>query len=127
MHTRTLSVCVRACVRACVCAVLCMLHLHILKFHVFVSLHHLIMRFHPHLLVQDQYMFIHDALADYITCGDTSILAQELSITMAEMCQIDKQTKKNRFIQQFEVGTYVQTRLSTIMYAPIFMHTLLPQ
>ena len=98
---------------ACVCCTVYVESPHPRIIHVFGSLHHLIMRFHPHLLVQDQYMFIHDALADYITCGDTSILVQELSITMAEMCQVDKQTKKNRFIQQFEVGTYVHAHTYT--------------
>ena len=63
------------------------------------------LRFPPYLLLQDQYVFIHDALADYITCGDTSILAQELSTTMAEMSQVDRRTNKDRFLQQFEVCT----------------------
>ena len=98
-----MCVCVRACVRACVvCSVMCVLkspHLH-----VFGSLHH--PRFPPYLLLQDQYVFIHDALADYITCGNTSIIAQELLRSITEMTKVDQQTKKDGFTQQFQVITF---------------------
>ena len=41
---------------------------------------------------QDQYAFIHDALSDYISCGDTSVMAHELRIVIDEMKKEDKGT-----------------------------------
>ena len=51
---------------------------------------------------QDQYAFIHDALSDYITCGDTSMMAHELRRAMVDMNKKDG-TGKSGFEQQFEV------------------------
>ena len=53
---------------------------------------------------QDQYMFIHDALSDYITCGDTSVMAHELRIVIDEM-EKKAETGKSGFENQFKVQT----------------------
>ena len=54
-------------------------------------------------------MFIHDALSDYITCGDTSVMAHELQIVIAKMEKKDE-TGKSGFENQFEVYyTHVHT------------------
>ena len=48
-------------------------------------------------------MFIHDALCDHITCGDTSVLAHELKATIATLMRVDRDTKKTGFQEQFDV------------------------
>ena len=53
-------------------------------------------------LFQDQYAFIHDALSDHITCGDTSVMAHELRGAIVDMNKKDG-TGKSGFEQQFEV------------------------
>ena len=49
-------------------------------------------------------MFIHDALCDHITCGDTSVLAHELKATIATLGIVDRDTKKTGFQEQFTVS-----------------------
>ena len=51
---------------------------------------------------QNQYAFIPDALSDYITCGDTSVMAHELRFVIDK---IEKdETEKSGFGNQFEVN-----------------------
>ena len=49
-------------------------------------------------------MFIHDALCDHITCGDTSVLAHELKATIARFMTVDRDTKRTCFQEQFTVS-----------------------
>ena len=49
-------------------------------------------------------MFIHDALCDHITCGDTSVLAHELKATIATLGIVDRDTKRTGFQEQFTVS-----------------------
>jgi protein tyrosine phosphatase len=51
----------------------------------------------------EQYAFIHDALCDYLTCGDTSVAAHELRKEIHNLCKVDANTGKSRFQQQFEL------------------------
>ena len=55
------------------------------------------------LILQDQYVFIHDALCDYITCGDTSVPAHELKAAIATFMRVNKNTKMTGFQEQFDV------------------------
>ena len=50
-------------------------------------------------------MFIHDALCDYITCGDTSVPAPELKATITTLTSVDEDTKCTGFQKQFAVST----------------------
>ena len=52
--------------------------------------------------IQDQYAFIHDALSDHITCGDTSMMAHELRCAIIDMNKKDG-TGRSGFQNQFEV------------------------
>ena len=54
-------------------------------------------------LPQEQYAFIHDALCDYLMCGDTSVAAHELRMEIQSLHQADAKTRKSGFQQQFEV------------------------
>ena len=65
---------------------------------------------------QDQYVFIHDALNDFLTCGDTSVPAHELRRTISTMSQADGDGETG-FQRQFEVGPYV-------LYCDISGHTV---
>ena len=49
-------------------------------------------------------MFIHDALCDHISCGDTSVPAHELKATIATLRRVDRDTKKTGFQEQFTVS-----------------------
>ena len=48
-------------------------------------------------------MFIHDALCDYITCGDTSVPAHELKAAIETFERIDQSTGRTGFQEQFAV------------------------
>ena len=73
--------------------------------------------------LQDQYAFIHDALSDYITCGDTSMMAHELRGTIVDMNKKDG-TGRSGFEQQFEVRVLILHR-NNQKFELISMHSLL--
>ena len=50
---------------------------------------------------QAQYAFIHDALDEYITCGDTSIAVTNMRITLGKLSK--QEDTESGFEQQFEV------------------------
>ncbi len=52
---------------------------------------------------QAQYIFIHDALDEQITCGETSIQAQELRTTLNHLHKVDPNTATTGFEEQFQV------------------------
>ena len=56
---------------------------------------------HSH--TQEQYAFIHDALNDHLTCGDTSVAAQLLKTVIAEMSSPEQEISCTGFQEQFEV------------------------
>ena len=56
----------------------------------------------PELPQQVQYAFIHDALSDYITCGDTSVIAHKLRFVIGDMEKKDE-SGQSGFDKQFEV------------------------
>ena len=49
-------------------------------------------------------MFIHDALCDCITCGDTSVPAHELKDVIATYERVDRDTGRTAFQEQFAVN-----------------------
>ena len=51
-------------------------------------------------------MFIHDALCDYITCGDTSVIAHKLRAAIAKLERVDQHTKSTNLQEQFAVSYY---------------------
>lgn len=50
-------------------------------------------------------MLIHDALCDYIMCGDTSVLASEFHTAVSAMQKMDAKGQ-TEFMRQFEVCVY---------------------
>ena len=57
----------------------------------------------PYWPTQDQYVFIHDAVLESLTCGDTQIPASELSGAMEKLKQKDSETGRTGFETQFHV------------------------
>ena len=56
-------------------------------------------------LWQDQYAFIHDAILEAMTCGDTRIPASDLRQVVENLTQTDEENeRKTGFEQQFEVN-----------------------
>ena len=57
------------------------------------------------LLSQDQYSFVHDALVDYIRCGETVFAPHELRLAITELEAVDSDAKDSGFQRQFKVGS----------------------
>ena len=49
-------------------------------------------------------MYIHDAINDYVTCGETVIVAHELGQKILEMNKTDPTINKTGFEQLFKVN-----------------------
>ena len=56
-----------------------------------------------HSPTQDQYVFIHDAVLESLTCGDTQIPASGLAGAIEKLKQKDKETGRTGFETQFHV------------------------
>ena len=55
---------------------------------------------------QAQYVFIHDALEELITCGDTSISSSNLRVKIGKMHKILPDKAISGFSDQFKVSSY---------------------
>ena len=60
---------------------------------------------------QEQYMFIHDAILELVTCGDTQINAGQLHSAVQNLTKIDQLTFKTGLQTQFEVRRYTDVQL----------------
>ena len=56
---------------------------------------------------QAQYIFIHDALDDLITCGETAFNVQSLRVKVSKMSKVIPGTDKTGYQEQFEVRMYM--------------------
>jgi len=56
--------------------------------------------------LQEQYTFIHDAILESITCGNTQISASNLQIRVNKLKQRDGTTNLTGFEQQFKACLY---------------------
>ena len=80
---------------------------------VFYNIMHIQSTYYP---PQDQYAFIHDALCDYLTCGDTFIPAHHLTAKIIEMSAVKEETNTTGFQDQFEVCVYMCLCVYTCLY-----------
>ena len=55
---------------------------------------------------QAQYVFIHDALEELITCGDTAIMSHNLRLKIGNLGKVDPNKFITGFQDQFEVCVY---------------------
>ena len=71
---------------------------------------------------QAQYIFIHDALEELITCGNTEISAVDLRIAMNRLKNNAPGTYITQFQQQFEVCIYLKhaTVIAVIILYPSY-------
>ena len=56
--------------------------------------------------LQSQYVFIHDALNEKISCGSTEIVAANLRITINQLYRSTDSKQVSGFQSQFEVCSY---------------------
>ena len=57
-------------------------------------------------ILQEQYMFIHDAILESITCGNTQVSAADLQRAVIKLKQRDPGTQLTGYEQQFKVAMY---------------------
>ena len=62
-------------------------------------------------VLQEQYIFIHDAILEAITCGDTQISACDLRTNIQKLSNSDPETNVTGFESQFKVYTFVLLHL----------------
>ena len=53
---------------------------------------------------QPQYTFIHDAIDEYLTCGDTSIAVTNIRVAMVTLSKCSASTSETGYHTQFEVS-----------------------
>lgn len=57
--------------------------------------------------VQEQYVFIHDAILEACLCGDTTIPANQLRSVYYDMNRLDPQTNSSQIKEEFRVSVFV--------------------
>ena len=62
-------------------------------------------------MTQDQYVFIHDAVLESLTCGDTQIPASGLLGAIKKLKEKDSETGRTGFETQFHVCIIIQSWL----------------
>ena len=51
-------------------------------------------------------MLIHDAVLEFLICGNTRVIASSFNTAMERLNKRDKQTRKSGYETQFEVSSY---------------------
>ena len=54
-------------------------------------------------LIQEQYVFIHDAILESVTCGDTEISSANLRLVLQKMSKVNPKDNATSFQTQFKV------------------------
>ena len=54
-------------------------------------------------LIQEQYVFIHDAILESVTCGDTEISSANLRLVLQKMSNVNPKDNATAFQTQFKV------------------------
>ena len=72
-----------------------------------------------YLTTKDQYAFIHDAVLEWLICGDTKISAGEMKRAMERLAQRDIQTEENGYDTQFKVRKV--HKVGCILYHKLLM------
>jgi len=52
---------------------------------------------------QEQYVFLHQAVMEALTCGNTEISPQDLRITMSKLSRTQKPSQRTGFAKEFKV------------------------
>ena len=56
-----------------------------------------------YIYIQEQYIFVHDAVLERVTCGDTQIMASDLRNIINKLGRMDPKTRLTGFQSQFQV------------------------
>ena len=56
-------------------------------------------------MLQEQYIFLHDALLEALKCGETTIPCKSFRTRYAQLCQINPETGRVKVEDEFEVST----------------------
>ena len=54
-------------------------------------------------LVQEQYVFLHQAVMEALSCGNTEVAPQDLRITMNKLARTKNSSKQTGYEQEFKV------------------------
>lgn len=58
--------------------------------------------------LQEQYIFIHDAILEACLCGETAIPVCEFKAAFYELIRIDSQTNSSHLKDEFQVTVYLE-------------------
>lgn len=67
-------------------------------------------------LVQEQYVFVHDAILEACLCGNTAIPVCEFRAIYYNISRLDPQTNSSQIKDEFQVSTHIHTRLSFVIF-----------
>ena len=59
--------------------------------------------------IQEQYIFIHDAVLESVTCGDTEISSANLRLALRRLNRVNEKDSMTQLQTQFKVMTTSQT------------------
>ena len=54
--------------------------------------------------LQEQYVFLHQAVMEALTCGNTEIAPQDLRIAMNKLARAQKSSQRTGFAKEFKVS-----------------------
>ena len=71
--------------------------------------------------LQEQYVFLHQAVMEALTCGNTEIAPQNFRIAMNKLARAQKSSQRTGFAQEFKVlQVYLHCKFFQIFKTGIF-------
>ena len=64
--------------------------------------------------LQEQYVFIHDAILESLTCGDTEVNSANMRVAMKKLNQLDPKVNMTRLQTQFKVNHMLSRRCRSL-------------
>lgn len=61
-------------------------------------------------MLQEQYVFIHDAILEACLCGETAVPVAEFALTYKEMLKVDTQSNTSQLREEFQVAVRLSNR-----------------
>ena len=71
---------------------------------------------------QEQYIFIHDAILEFLTCGDTQISSNNFRMAMRNLCQVDPTHQCTGYQHQFNVLNQVSPNPTEVNCSTALKH-----
>ena len=66
--------------------------------------------------VQDQYVFLHQAVMEALVCGNTEIIPQDLRIATNKLAKVHKPSKKTGYERELKASDNYSQKLSLVLY-----------